>query len=169
MQLHGIYHEYQTHFRLRVGLHRTPTVNDFKPNGAHCIELRFTQDLFNKPAEDIKLAQLTDEEVMGLPRVIRKESKVGRYRNFGQGIARLTMQLNQSILQAAFGTSFTHGHEKFKACLEKLSKVVKSTQVHIFFIHQPKAMNMANRVRERIVNPGIPFGEYNWKRSGNHQ
>lgn len=169
MQLQGSYHEYQTHFKLRVGLPRTPTENDFNHTGSHYIELRFTQDLFDKPAEDIKLAKLTDEEVMDLPRAILKESKVGTHGSFGQGIARLTLQLNRPIIQAGFGTVFTHGHDKVGPCLEKLSKVVKATQVNIFFIHYPSTMKMVDRVRACIVNQEVPFGEYNWDVSGKHQ
>ena len=168
MQLHGVYHEYQTHFRLRVGLPRTPIANDFKPTGSHYIELRFTQDLFDKPAEDILLVKLTDEEVMDLPRAIQKESQVGSHGSHGQGIGRLTLQLNRPIIQAGFGTVFTHGHDKVQACLEKLTKVVESTRVHIYFIHKPKVMNMVDRIRTRIVNQETPFNEYNWEVSGRH-
>lgn len=169
MQLHGVYHEYQTHFRLRVGLPRTPTANDFKPTGSHYIELRFTQDLFDKPAEDIRLAKLTEEEVKVLPQVIMKESRVGTHGSLGQGIGRLTLQLNRPIIQAGFGTVFTHGHDKVGACLEKLSKVVEATQVNIFFIHHPRTMRMVERVRARIVDQETPFLEYNWEDSGKHQ
>lgn len=169
MQLHGVYHEYQMHFKLRVGLLRNPTVNDFKPEGAHYIELRFIQDMFNGPAQDIKLAKLTDEEICDLPSVILQKSKVGKHGNLGQGIARLTMQLNQPILDAGFGMSFMHGHEKVQACLEKLFNVVKSTLVHIYFIHQPKAIKTVDRFRARIVNQGYPFGGYHWEVSGSHK
>lgn len=169
MQLQGNYHEYQTHFKLRVGLPRTPTASDFNHTGSHYIELRFTQDLFDKPTEDIKLAKLTDEEVANLPRAILKESKIGGHGSFDPGIARLTLQLNRPIIQAGFGTVFTHGHDKVVACLEKLSKVVKATQVNIFFIRYPSIMRMVDRVRARIVNQEIPFWEYNWDVSGKHQ